>query len=100
MEILVDKMMDMAQTQITRKHSIDDTGYEGGDNVHHTPEFENPDAEVAHQIVNRFVNEGVLPLQFADRLLTQLTDGSMRERDWRSLAQQVLTWELEVGDDQ
>lgn len=67
--------------------------------MNHAPEFENSDAEVARQIVNHFVDEGVLPPQFADRLLAQLTDGSMRERDWRALAQQVLAWESEAGDD-
>ena len=68
--------------------------------MNNTPEFENPDAEVAYRVVNRFMDQGVLPPQFADRLLTQLTNGSMRERDWRLLAQQVLAWEMEAGDDQ
>ena len=67
--------------------------------MNHTPERETPDARVAHQIVARCVAEGILPPQFADRLLTQLADGFMRESDWRSLARQILIWELEAGDD-
>lgn len=67
--------------------------------MHDSPELETPDAEVAHQIVGRFVEEGVLPRQFADRILAQLTGGGMKAGDWRALAQQALAWEMQEGDD-
>jgi len=63
------------------------------------PEFETPDAEVAHQIVRRFVDEGVLPQPFAERILARLTDGAMKAGDWQALAQQALAWEMQEGDD-
>jgi len=63
--------------------------------MHNAPDIHPPDAEVARRIVDRFVDDGLLPRAFADRLLTQLTEGAMNAGDWQALAQQALAWERE-----
>lgn len=63
--------------------------------MHNPPAPQPPDAQVAGRIVDRFVDDGLLPREFADRLLTQITEGAMRAGDWQALAQQALAWERE-----
>ena len=63
--------------------------------MHDAPDIQSPDAQVARRIVDRFVDDGLLPRDLADRLLTQLTEGAMRAGDWRALAGQALAWEQE-----
>jgi hypothetical protein len=63
--------------------------------MHDSPDPQTPNAVVARRIVDRFVDEGLLPRPFADRLLSQLAAGALRADDWQALARQALTWEEE-----
>ena len=63
--------------------------------MHNPPAPQPPDAQVAGRIVDRFVDEGLLPREFADRLLNQLADGTLKANDWTALARQALAWERE-----
>ena len=63
--------------------------------MHNAPDLQSPDAQVAHRIVDRFLDDGLLSRDLANRLLTQFTEGALRADDWRALAGQALAWEQE-----
>ena len=63
-----------------------------------SPTQERPDVAVANHIVARLTDQHVLPPAFAQRVTTQLADGSFSAAEWRRLAEQVLAWETKEGD--
>jgi hypothetical protein len=63
--------------------------------MHDSPDPQTPDAVVARRVVDRFVDEGLLPREFADKLLNQLVGGTLKAGDWTALARQALAWEQE-----
>lgn len=51
------------------------------------------DGQVAQQIVMRLLTEGLIDETQADSILLGLTEGAMRESDWRFLAENAIAME-------